>query len=138
VVRLRNYIGSRLVAWVCGVALAVVLMLPMAASAGDVIQHPQFRTNFNEQGIQVVPDVRSAGAGRAWELWLRVEAWGREGDMQSVGAPSARNMSGNRVEYVRPGITEWYVNEPHGLKQGFTIEASCARRGLGLGHPSPR
>jgi hypothetical protein len=27
----------------------------------------------------------------------------------------------NRVEYDRGGLTEWYVNGPAGLEQGFTI-----------------
>ena len=28
---------------------------------------------------------------------------------------------GNRVEYVRGAVTEWYANGPYGIEQGFTI-----------------
>jgi len=33
----------------------------------------------------------------------------------------------NRVEYVRGPLTEWYVNGPVGLEQGFTLEARPAQ-----------
>lgn len=41
---------------------------------------------------------------------------------------------GTRVEYQRPGLTEWYVNGPLGLEQGFTVtsDPGCARLGLEL------
>ena len=29
---------------------------------------------------------------------------------------------GNRIEYKRNGLTEWYVNGPLGLQQGFTVD----------------
>ncbi|MDQ2737398.1 MAG: FG-GAP repeat protein [Actinomycetota bacterium] len=32
-------------------------------------------------------------------------------------------IAGSRVEYRRDGLTEWYVNGPHGLEQGFTVAA---------------
>jgi len=46
--------------------------------------------------------------------------------------PSAK---GNRVDYARTGIDEWYVNGPLGLEQGFTVSraaASDASRHLAL------
>jgi hypothetical protein len=39
--------------------------------------------------------------------------------------------AGNRIEYRRGALTEWYVNGPLGLEQGFTIAAAPARRGAG-------
>jgi len=36
-------------------------------------------------------------------------------------APAKLAGTGPRVEYQRGGITEWYVNEPRGLEQGFTL-----------------
>jgi hypothetical protein len=43
--------------------------------------------------------------------------------------------SGNRVEYRRGPIVEWYVNDPRGLEQGFTLlappEREAAARGDG-------
>ena len=38
--------------------------------------------------------------------------------------------SGNRIEYRRGNLTEWYVNQPEGVEQGFTL----ARR---PGHAEP-
>ena len=31
--------------------------------------------------------------------------------------------SGNRIEYRRGNLTEWYVNQPEGVEQGFTLAA---------------
>ena len=46
-------------------------------------------------------------------------------------APIAPTAHANRVEYTRPEVTEWYVNGPLGLEQGFTVPrqpaAECAR-----------
>ena len=36
--------------------------------------------------------------------------------------PSATpTVQGNRVEYARGPVTEWYVNDEHGLEQGFAV-----------------
>ena len=42
-------------------------------------------------------------------------------------APQAR---GNRIEYPRDGVTEWYLNGPLGLEQGFTVtrDLGCRRK----------
>jgi len=37
----------------------------------------------------------------------------------------------NRVEYQRRGMTEWYVNGPFGVQQGFTLQAPLEDRGSG-------
>jgi IPT/TIG domain/FG-GAP repeat len=51
-------------------------------------------------------------------LNLRDVGYGRA--LTAVGdvAPSAR---ANRVAYAHAGLTEWYVNGPQGLEQGFTV-----------------
>ncbi len=41
-------------------------------------------------------------------------------------APAA---SGNRVTYTRDGLSEWYVNGPAGLEQGFTVARAPAGTG---------
>jgi hypothetical protein len=38
---------------------------------------------------------------------------------------------GNRIEYRRSNIIEWYVNNANGLEQGFTLAAP-------MGRPIPR
>lgn len=43
--------------------------------------------------------------------------------------------SQNRVEYARAGLTEWYVNGPLGLEQGFTLARpphACGQSGVVL------
>ncbi|HMJ86974.1 MAG TPA: hypothetical protein VK504_27535 [Vicinamibacterales bacterium] len=37
----------------------------------------------------------------------------------------------NRVEYRRRGMTEWYVNGPFGVQQGFTLQTPPEDRGSG-------
>jgi hypothetical protein len=45
-------------------------------------------------------------------------------------APRATSLR-NRTEYVRDGVTEWYINGPLGLEQGFTVERDldCGKEG---------
>ena len=64
----------------------------------------------------------AGGGGRdPWSLALELEAWGREGALEPLGAaePTAQ---GRRVEYRRGPVTEWYLNAEQGLEQGFTLE----------------
>ena len=74
------------------------------------------RARFGERGIEVEPLERS-GSGA---LRLELAAWGREGRTIPVGA-ATRTASGNRIDYAHDGLTEWWVNSPSGLEQGFTI-----------------
>ncbi len=71
----------------------------------------QFEASWSEGGLAV----------RAGELsWgLRLEAWGYGDDLVPVesAVPQANE---HRVEYHRSGLTEWYVNGPLGIEQGFT------------------
>jgi hypothetical protein len=43
------------------------------------------------------------------------------GDNLVAAEPVAPRAKANRLEYSREGITEWYVNGPVGLEQGFTL-----------------
>ena len=38
---------------------------------------------------------------------------------------------GNRVEYHRPGLREWYANGPLGLEQGFVVDAPAHQASCG-------
>jgi hypothetical protein len=83
------------------------------------------RTYFGPQGISIVP---RAGTP-AWELSLALTGYGYAGDLQPVDATEP-TVAANRVTYQRPlsgpgeGLTEWYVNDASGLKQGFTLTAA--------------
>jgi hypothetical protein len=45
--------------------------------------------------------------------------------------PADPTSNGNRVEYRRGGLTEWYVNQAGGLEQGFTLAARPGVAGAG-------
>ncbi|HMB71107.1 MAG TPA: FG-GAP-like repeat-containing protein [bacterium] len=75
------------------------------------------RTWFGDHGVDIVPRTRDA----QWTWTWRTAEWGRAGAMKAP-AVSARHVDGNRVEYRgADGLTEWYVNRPDGLEQGFTL-----------------
>ena len=79
--------------------------------------------DFTAQGA----DVHSQG-GR-WGLALRSYGYGDDRIAVKRVAPQA---NANRVEYRRAGLTEWYVNGPLGLEQGFTL---AKRLGKAKGRP---
>jgi hypothetical protein len=79
------------------------------------------RTVFRPQGIQVIPRVFE-GETPPWEWGLRLTGYGYEGTAQPV-ADASLDTDGNRIEYARGRLTEWYVNDEHGLEQGFTLHA---------------
>lgn len=58
-----------------------------------------------------------------WTWNIGFEEYGRGTSFNTVPSPSI-TAAGSRVEYRYPGgITEWYVNGPLGLQQGFTFES---------------
>jgi len=76
-----------------------------------------FQTYFTEEGIRVVPQ---GDEEPAWQWGLDLVGFGWRGTVQPV-AVAAPRADGNRVEYSRPHLTEWYVNDRRGLEQGFTV-----------------
>ncbi|HEY3357140.1 MAG TPA: FG-GAP repeat protein, partial [Polyangia bacterium] len=71
-------------------------------------------------------------AAPRWALALTLSSLGCPGAAVPAGARAA---AGNRLEYRRgAAFTEWYVNGPRGLEQGFTLAAPppCARGPLAL------
>ncbi len=53
---------------------------------------------------------------------LRLIGYGH-GDRLPTPEPARRRSIGNRTEYRRGPLTEWYVNDNRGLEQGFTLNA---------------
>jgi hypothetical protein len=80
-----------------------------------------FRTFFTEDGIRVGP--RDLEKGK-WEWGLSLATQPADGSQQlatdRIEEPAICILE-NRIEYDRGWITEWYVNSPEGLEQGFTI-----------------
>jgi hypothetical protein len=75
------------------------------------------RTYFEPTGIRVVD--RIAG-GIPELLALRLVRLGRPQTLTPVG-PGVVRSDGPRVEIQREALVEWYVNDPAGLEQGFTL-----------------
>jgi len=51
---------------------------------------------------------------------------------ETPATPGVRpHAAGNRIEYRRGALTEWYVNGPLGLEQGFTVQEPPGKRGAG-------
>jgi hypothetical protein len=80
----------------------------------DVVAH------FDTSGVQI----RSEQA--QWQMHFL--GYGRENAMTTSANVAPRSHL-NRVEYRRGSMTEWYVNGPLGLEQGFTINRQLARAG---------
>ena len=76
------------------------------------------RTYFTPEGIRVV---RRTTARPPWQWTLSLIGYGR-GDAVAPVAEARLLPSGNRIDYFRGPITEWYVNDSRGLEQGLTLE----------------
>lgn len=75
----------------------------------------------NGYSATVGQDGFRVGSGEdAWSLTVRGIGYGD--DVRALAAATPR-AEGNRVEYDHGEVTQWYVNGPLGLQQGFTIDA---------------
>ena len=72
--------------------------------------------------------VRIRSGATTWSF--RYEGLNR-GTSRTTATMMAPTATANRVEYRRGPITEWYVNGPFGLEQGFTLAARPQPRGRG-------
>ncbi|HSB11688.1 MAG TPA: FG-GAP repeat protein, partial [Blastocatellia bacterium] len=83
--------------------------------ASNPWQH--FRAFFAADSVQVLPATADQSVAR-WRASLT--GYGRQQSQQPVVTvePVVRE---NRLEYVRGTLTEWYINDPRGLEQGFTL-----------------
>jgi hypothetical protein len=97
----------------------------VAQGNGFHVSNPKhgFSANFTRQGVQV----RTGMAH--WGMQLKGYGYGSASIAAAAAAPHA---TANRVEYRRGTMTEWYVNGPLGLEQGFTLTAPPTK---GVGTP---
>jgi hypothetical protein len=76
------------------------------------------RTYFTDRGPRVV---RKTEKEPSWVWGLEFVGLRMDG-ADSVPPVSNVETNGNRIEFHRQGgVVEWYVNDPKGLEQGFTI-----------------
>lgn len=80
-------------------------------------------TYFSPDGIHVRP---AGSSTSAWRWNVRLASYGYLGSEVPV-ARAAPVSQKNSVEYDRGSLTEWYVNTPRGLEQGFTLTAPPPR-----------
>jgi hypothetical protein len=76
----------------------------------------QWRAHFNPGSFEIRPD----SGTWTWGLTL-VSISGRQ-----ASAPTSLSVNRNRVTYQRPNIEEWFLNDAHGLEQGFVIASPIA------------
>ena len=88
-------------------------------AAASPAQH--LRLRFGRSGVSL-----SSGAAH---VGLSLRAVGYGASLRALGEVTPR-VKANRVLYERAGLSEWYVNGPRGLEQGFTIP-----RAPSGGHP---
>lgn len=82
----------------------------------------EFEFEFGPRDVRVRP---RAGRDQAWTWGLRLHGYGAEDAVRPV-RPGELVVEGNRAEYRRDGLTEWYVHDRRGLEQGFTLDAAPA------------
>jgi hypothetical protein len=77
----------------------------------------ELRTYFTPTRIRIV---RRTETAPSWQWGVRLTRYGYAEKPEPV-ADGELVVSGNRIEYQRGGVIEWYVNEEKGLEQGFTL-----------------
>jgi FG-GAP repeat len=87
------------------------------------------RAELGPRGVAVT-SVHAGGsaperAGATWAWDATPARWGCEGNLAPV-PPAQPEARGGRVEYRREGLSEWYVDGPRGVEQGFTLAAPPA------------
>lgn len=75
------------------------------------------RASFSGKGFDVTPITPSA---KTWRWGMSLREYGYGVCLERVGNATLVAI-GNRIEYQRGNLIEWYVNRADGLEQGFTI-----------------
>ena len=76
------------------------------------------RTYFTPDGLRIIPRTEVTPS---WDWGLTLRGYDYEGDVQPVAAPT---VDGNRIEYLRGNVTEWYVNDEAGIQHAFRLETA--------------
>ena len=85
--------------------------------------------DFSTAGLHLAPVSQDGEAGVAWTWDMHLSGFGYQGAVQPVVEALGTNVQANLLEYLRPGLSEWYLNDERGLEQGFTIDAPPAPAG---------
>lgn len=101
-----------------------------------------FRTYFAETGLHIVPrgdapkpglrrfDAQAAELADSARWRLDITLVGVGDGQWVIGVDQPRlTAGGNRIEYQRGSLSEWYKNDETGLEQGFTLHAPPVSQG---------
>jgi len=94
---------------------------PEYAFSSGAARNPSQRLDvwFDRQGIRL----RSTDLPSQPQVAMSLQSYGcAEAPRMAELTPPISTETANRLEYRRDGVTEWYVNGPLGLEQGFTVE----------------
>jgi len=94
--------------------------VPGGFRAGDLQR--RLTTDFAADGVSVHSGTAT------WKM--RTAAYGRGHALQRA-AEVLPQVDANRVEYRRRQLTEWYLNGPAGLEQGFTVSEPMGKANAG-------
>ncbi len=109
-------------------AAAAYPVEPMAAKSLRLRSPAQrLRAELSPEGVQITNTAIGGARGG-----LALEGFGCEQQRAAVRAAVPR-AQGNRGEYERGELLEWYVSGPLGLEQGFTVAAPPPCRAQGGG-----
>lgn len=82
-----------------------------------------YHVTFTSEQVVIasnVPPAREADETGKWQLGVSLESYGRRDTAREIG-PGVMEMTDSGLSIIRPGVTEWYVNQSSGLEQGFTF-----------------
>ncbi|HQR36700.1 MAG TPA: putative Ig domain-containing protein, partial [Blastocatellia bacterium] len=96
----------------------------------------KFNASFTGEELRItdfgLQNDRKQAANPQWEFGLKLKGFGYGDDLSELGQGEL-TFNGNRIEIRKSAITEWYVNKPEGLEQGFTLNAPPIRHGTRSG-----
>ncbi len=75
------------------------------------------RAELESDSVRILPMSKDA----EWSVEMRLASVER-GEESDLVQRATRSVEGNRVDYQRGNITEWYLNGPVGFEQGFSIK----------------
>ena len=77
----------------------------------------KLRAELESDSVRILPMNKDA----EWSVDMRLASVER-GEESDLVQRATREVEGNRVDYRRGDITEWYLNGPVGFEQGFAIQ----------------
>jgi len=109
----QNLVNSEyLVSWQANTYLED---LPAAYHATNRSQN--LRSYFSSDGITIL---RRSDSASSWQMGLGLARFGSQDNPQPL-SDAVLSIDQNRVDYLRPGITEWFSNLPSGIEHGLSI-----------------